>query len=267
MRGYPVTRSAVRVAGHAAARVWLPAACVAVWWFWSVRSTSIYFPPLEEIVRAFYSQWVVGPARSQLAQSLEHLAFGYLIAATGGISIGALLWSLRTVREATSPYIYFLYVLPAPVLVPALMTMFGIGFTMKVITIAFAAIWPVLLNTLDGMRGVDEVKLDTARVLGLSGFARVRQVALPAALPQIVAGLRTGLQVAVVLMVVSEWVASTGGIGYFIVSAQQSFNYVDMWTGIIMLAVIGIVANLLFVITEKRILHWHYAAHGPAGMP
>jgi ABC-type nitrate/sulfonate/bicarbonate transport system permease component len=239
MRGDPVTRAAVRVATW----VWLPAACVAVWWVWSERSTSIYFPPLEKILRQLYSQWVVGSARSQLADSLAHLALGYLIAAVGGIGIGALLWGFRGIRDATSPYIYFLYALPAPVLVPAIMTIFGIGFTMKVVIIAFAAIWPVLLNTLDGMRGVDEVMLDTARALGLSGFARVRTVVLPAAAPQIVAGLRNGLQVSVILMVVSEWIASTGGVGHFIVNAQQSFDYLDMWTGIIVLALIGTVTR------------------------
>src|SRR6185437_368837 len=168
-----------------------------------------------------------------------------------GIGIGALLWSLRYLRDATSPYLYFLYVLPAPVLVPAAMTLFGIGFTMKVVLIAFAALWPTLLNTLDGMRGVDQVKLDTARVLGVSPAGRVFHVVLPAAAPQIVAGLRNSLQVAIILMVVSEWEASSDGIGYYIVNAQQSFDYVGMWSGIIVLALIGTVANLLFVAAEN----------------
>jgi sulfonate transport system permease protein len=238
-----------------------------VWWAWSAGSRSIYFPPLEKILPRLYSQWITGSARSQLSSSLEHLAFGYVIAGLAGVGIGALLWSVRTARDATSPYLYFLYVLPAPVLVPAVMTVFGIGFTMKVVIIAFAAVWPTLLNTLDGMRGVDEIKLDTARVLGLSGFARTRKVVLPAAAPQIVAGLRNSLQVSVILMVVSEWIASTGGIGYFIVSAQESFDYLDMWTGIIVLALVGTVLNLAFVLTENRLLHWHYGARATEGMP
>jgi ABC-type nitrate/sulfonate/bicarbonate transport system permease component len=147
------------------------------------------------------------------------------------------------------------------------MTVFGIGFTMKVVIIAFAAVWPTLLNTLDGMRGVDEIKLDTARVLGLSGFARIRKVVLPAAAPQIVAGLRNSLQVSVILMVVSEWIASTGGIGYVIVSAQESFDYLDMWAGIIVLALVGTILNLAFVLAENRLLHWHYEARETEGWP
>ena len=258
-------RAANSAAARALTRVWLFVVLFLVWWFWSAGSKSLYFPPLSSILKALWTQWVTGPARAELASSLEHLLVGYVIAGLVGIGIGALLWSLRYLRDATSPYLYFLYVLPAPVLVPAALTLFGIGFTMKVVLIAFAALWPTLLNTLDGMRGVDQVKLDTARVLGVSPPGRVLRVVLPAAAPQIVAGLRNSLQVAIILMVVSEWTASTDGIGYYIVNAQQSFDYVGMWSGIIVLAIIGTVANLLFVVAENRVLHWHYGARAVEG--
>jgi ABC-type nitrate/sulfonate/bicarbonate transport system permease component len=236
-----------------------------VWWFWSAGSKSLYFPPLSQILKAVWDQWVTGSARAELTTSLEHLLVGYAIAALAGIGIGALLWSLRYVRDATSPYLYFLYVLPAPVLVPAALTLFGIGFTMKVVLIAFAAVWPTLLNTLDGMSGVDQVKLDTSRVLGVSALGNVFRVVLPAASPQIVAGLRNSLQVAIILMVVSEWQASSDGIGFYIRNAQESFDYVGMWSSFIVLAIIGIIANLLFVAAENRALHWHYGARAVEG--
>jgi ABC-type nitrate/sulfonate/bicarbonate transport system permease component len=252
--------SYLRPAGRALTRVWLFAVLIAVWWRWSAGSKSPYFPPLSSILRTVWTQWATGPARTNLSSSLEQLLAGYAIAALIGIGAGALLWSLRYAREATSPYMYFLYVLPAPVLVPAAMVLFGIGFTMKVVIIAFAAVWPTLLNTLDGMRGVDAVKLDTSRVLGLSRVRTVVSVVLPAASPQIVAGLRNSLQVSIIVMVVSEWQASTDGIGFSIRNAQEAFDYLDMWSGIIVLAIIGIVANLLFVALENRALHWHYGA-------
>lgn len=255
----------LRVAGRALTRVWLFVVLFVAWWVRSAGSKSLYFPPLESIVKALWTQWVTGPARADLSSSLEHLIAGYAIACVAGIGLGMALWALRYAREATSPYLYFLYVLPAPVLVPAAMTLFGIGFSMKVVLIAFAALWPTLLNTLDGMRGVDAVKLDTSRVLGLPRWRNALQVVLPAAGPQIVAGLRNSLQVAIILMVVSEWEASTDGIGYYIVSAQQSFDYVGMWSGIIVLAIIGVVANLLFVVAENRVLHWHYGARAVEG--
>ena len=245
--------------------MWLFAVLFAAWWWWSAGSKSLYFPPLSSILRDLRTQWATGPARGELASSLEHLIVGFVIAGLAGIGFGVLLWSLRYVREATSPYLYFAYVLPAPVLVPAAMTLFGIGFTMKVVIIAFAAMWPTLLNTLDGMRGVDAVKLDTSRALGLPWWRHVFDVVLPAAAPQIVAGLRNSLQVAIILMVVSEWVASTDGIGFYIVNAREAFDYLGMWSGIIVLAIIGIVANLLFVAAENRVLHWHYGARAVEG--
>jgi sulfonate transport system permease protein len=255
----------LRLAGRGATRVWLFVVMFAVWWLWSAGSKSPYFPPLSSILSALWTQWVTGPARAQLASSLEHMLAGYAIAGLIGIGAGALLWSLRYLRDATSPYLYFLYVLPAPVLVPAAMTLFGIGFTMKVVLIAFAAVWPTLLNTLDGMRAVDQVKLDTSRVLGVSPLGRVYRVVLPAAAPQIVAGLRNSLQVAIILMVVSEWQASSDGIGYYISYAQQAVDYVGVWSGIVVLAIIGTIANLLFVAAENRVLHWHYGARAMEG--
>ena len=242
------------------AALWLFAALVALWWVWSAGSSSLYFPPLHAIVARLYDLWIVGDAKGQLVSSLENFGLGYAIAGVAGVGIGALLWSLRWLKEPVSPFLYFLYVLPAPVLIPAVMAIFGIGVAMKVVIIAFAAVWPTLLNTLDGMLGVDPVKLDTARALGIPGPRVVRSVVLPAALPQIVAGLRNSLQVSVILMVVSEMVASTSGIGFFILNAQQSFAIVDMWTGIIVLALIGSALNLLFVAIESRVLHWHYGA-------
>ena len=236
-----------------------------VWWVWSAGSKSVYWPPLESIVKALWTQWMTGPARANLIASLEHLAVGFAFASALGIGLGMALWALRYVREATWPYLYFLYVLPAVVLVPAAMTLFGLGFSMKVVLIAFAAVWPALLNTLDGMRGVDAVKLDTSKVLGLPRWRNALQVVLPAAGPQIVAGLRNSLQVAIILMVVSEWLAPTDGIGLYLSSAQQDFDYVGMWSGIIVLAIIGIVANLLFVLAENRVLHWHYGARAVEG--
>jgi ABC-type nitrate/sulfonate/bicarbonate transport system permease component len=265
LRARPLWRRSLIRLARTLTSLWLFAALAALWWVLSAHSRSPGLPPLESILRRFYELWIVGDAKDQLAPSLEHFAVGYAIAAIAGIGIGALLWSVRTARDATSPYIYFLYVLPTPVLVPAVELIFGIGFTMKVVIIAFAAVWPTLLNTLDGMNAVDQVKLDSARVLGLTRARMVRSVVLPGAGPQIVAGLRSSLQVSIILMVVSEIVASTGGIGYFISQEQQAYNFVDMWTGILMLALIGTVLNAIFVLAEHRVLSWHYGARATEG--
>jgi sulfonate transport system permease protein len=252
--------TALRGVAKALAALWLSALLLVIWWFWSADSTSTYFPPLQTILERLYDLWVVGDAKGELVSSLQHFAVGYASATIVGIGAGAVLWRVGIVDRSVTPLLYFLYVLPAPALLPAMMTIFGIGFSMKAAIIGFAAVWPTLFNTVDGMRSVEPVKLDTAQALGLTTGRTLRSVVFPAALPQIVAGLRNSLQVAIILMVVSEMAASTSGIGYFILVAQQSFAITDMWTGIIVLALVGSVLNLLFVAVERRVLAWHYGS-------
>ncbi|BBG03828.1 MULTISPECIES: ABC transporter permease [Pseudonocardia] len=238
--------------------VWAPLALLALWWVLSASSTSPFFPPLSRILTLWWEEWVFGPATAQLAPSIRNLLLGYLLGAGIGVVAGTVLWRFRSTRVAANPLVYFLYVLPAPALLPALMALFGVGETRQIALIAFGAIWPTLLNTLDGMRGIDEVKFDTARAMRLGRGQTLFQLVLPAAAPQMAAGLRASLQTSIILMVVSEMVGARQGIGYYILQAQTVFAVPKMWTGIIMLAIVGTTVNLLFVVLERRILAWHH---------
>lgn len=258
-------RSAVRASrigriAKSAWRAWFFLAVLVVWWFVSLSSTSTFFPPLRNIVRRLYELWIVGDSAASVVPSLIHFVIGYSISGVAGIVIGVLLWKLPRISRATSPLLYFIYVLPAVALLPAIAAVMGYGDAMKITLIVLAAIWPTLLNTLDGMRGIDPVRLDTAKVLHMSGFRTIRSVVFPNALPQIMAGLRNSLQVAVIMMVVSELIASTSGIGFFILDAQQRFAYTDMWTGIIVLGLIGSALTVIFIAVERIVLRWYIAA-------
>ncbi|MGH3492984.1 MAG: ABC transporter permease [Sciscionella sp.] len=246
-------------------KLWFFAAVIVLWWVLSAGSSSLYFPPLSQITHRLYTLWIAGDAKQQLVPSLEHFAVGYAIAGALGIIGGALLWRFRRVSDAVSPLLYFIYVIPAAALLPAIVAIMGIGAAMKVTIVALASVWPTLLNTLDGMRGVDPVKLDTAKVLHMSPLQTVRSVVLPAALPQIVAGLRNSLQIAIIMMVVSELIASTSGIGFFILDAQQRFAITDVWTGIIVLAAMGIALTLAFIAVERIVLGWYIGARAVEG--
>lgn len=250
--------SPLRLLGSLIGGLWLFAALIALWWVLSRHSTSPYYPPLSQIVSELRKVWFFHGIVHDVAPSVEHLVIGYALAAVGGIALGALFWRVRVARESLSPIVYFLYVLPAPILLPAFIVLLGIGSSMKIAIIAFASVWPVLFNTVDGMESVDAVKLDAARSLGLSRGQTMRSIVLPGASPQIAAGLRNSLQVAILLMIVSEMVASTSGIGYFILNAQQSFESVDMWSGILVLGILGSLLNLAFVGVERWALSWYY---------
>ncbi|MCU1636033.1 MAG: transporter permease [Cryobacterium sp.] len=238
--------------------IWLPIALLIIWWFASATSTSPFFPPLSRIVEEFWAQWIVGDAKLQLASSLRNLAFGYLGGGLIGIVFGTLLWRFPPMRRVSNPVVYFLYVLPAPALLPAMIALFGIGELRQIALISFGAIWPTLLNTLDGMRGIGQVKFDTARAMKLSPARQLFSLVLPGAAPQMAAGLRASLQTAIILMVVTEMVAAKQGIGYFILQAQTVFAITTMWTGILALAIIGTVLNYVFVGVERLVLRWYY---------
>lgn len=255
-RSSPPRLAIVRFA-KAAWRAWFFLALIIVWWFVSQNSTSTFFPPLSKIMSTFYDLWIVGNAPITIVSSLVHFAIGYTISGVGGILIGVLLWRLPRTSTAVSPLLYFIYVLPAVAILPAVAALMGYGAEMKVTIIVLAAIWPTLLNTLDGMRSIDPVRMDTAKVLHMSGFRTVRSVVFPNALPQIMAGLRNSLQVAIIMMVVSELIASTSGIGFFILDAQQRFAITEMWTGVIVLGLIGSVLTLIFIAIERVVLRWY----------
>jgi sulfonate transport system permease protein len=161
------------------------------------------------------------------------------------------------VRRALEPVLDFFRSLPKPALLPIAIVALGVGDSMKIFIIAFGALWPILLNTIDGVRGVDSMQLEMARVYGLTRRQRIFKVILPAASPQIFVGARVALAIAMILMVISEMVASTNGLGYFVLLSQQTFAIPEMWAGIILLGIIGYLTNFLFVLTERRLLAWH----------
>ncbi|MGO2110446.1 MAG: ABC transporter permease [Pseudoclavibacter sp.] len=238
--------------------LWLPITLLVIWWIASTAGTNPFFPPLPTILQETWNQWVVFGAWTNLVTSVRNLVLGYAAGIAIGVIGGSLLWKFLAVRQTLNPLIYFLYVLPAPALLPAMIAIFGIGDARQIALITLGSIWPTLLNTLDGMRGIDVVKFDTARALRLGGWRTYFTLVLPGAGPQIAAGLRASLTVAIILMVVSEMVAAQSGIGYFILQAQAEFAIVKMWTGILVLAVLGTFLNFLFVIVERRVQRWYY---------
>jgi len=230
---------------------------VLLWWIASADSESIYFPPLRTIVATFAEVWLFDRVASDLVPSLLRFTAGFVLAVTGGIALGLLIGLSPVIRRATDPIVDFLRTLPKPAIIPPAILFLGVDASMKVFIIAFGAIWPVLLNTVDGVRGVDPDTLDMARVYGLRRGERIRRVVLPAATPQIFAGGRLALAIALILMVVSEMVASTDGLGYFVLLSQQTFAIPEMWSGILLLGIIGYVFNGIFVLAERRALRWH----------
>jgi len=235
----------------------VPAGLVALWWLVSAGSQSFYFPPLSEIIQAFGDTWVFERALSDLVPSVVRLLAGYLIATVIGVSLGIFLGMSSTLRAMTSGVLDFFRTMPPVALIPFAILVFGIDADMKISVIAFGALWPILLNTIDGIRSVDDQVRDLARSFQFTLWNRIVWVMLPSASPQIFSGMRASLSISVIMMVISEMLASTDGVGFAVLQAQRSFAIKEMWAGVILLGLVGYVLNLLFIAVEHRVLHWH----------
>jgi len=240
----------------------VPVAVVAVWWLASSGSTSLYFPPLSEIVSAFHRIWLFSHVGSDVVPSLEHLAAGYLLATVCGVTAGAAIGLLRSAGEALAPVLEALRAVPGLALLPAALLILGIGPVMQVGVIVSASVWPVLLNTADGVRGVDTQISDVARSYRIRWRDRLARMVLRAASPQIVAGMRTALSIAVVMIVVSEMAGSSDGIGYQLLQSQRAFDIPGMWSAMILLGILGYLLNVLFRGFERAVLGWHRDMRG-----
>jgi ABC-type nitrate/sulfonate/bicarbonate transport system permease component len=244
--------------------VTVPLLLLVAWGVASARSETYYFPPLTDILSTFADTWMFERVGSDVVPSLVRMGLGFGIAVVGAISAGLLLGMSRRSRIATAPIVEFLRAIPPPALLPFAILVIGVGNSMKVFIIAFVCIWPILLNTIAGVTGVDPTLRETTRVYGISRRDRVWRVMLPAASPQIFAGMRTSLSLALILMVISEMVASTNGIGYFVLQSQRTFAIPEMWSGILLLGILGYTLNAAFVLIERRVLRWHRGARASA---
>jgi ABC-type nitrate/sulfonate/bicarbonate transport system permease component len=238
----------------------VPLVILAVLFAWTASTPTFYFPPLSDVFDRFAHTWVFKRFGSDAWPSLRRMFLGYGAAVLVGVAAGTLLGGSRTLRRATAPVVEFLRSIPPPALIPFAIVVIGIGDDMKVFIIAFVCLWPILLNTIDGINGIDPTLKDTARVYGISGRDKLLRMTLPAASPQIFAGMRLSLSLALILMVISEMVASTNGIGFFVLQSQRSFAIPEMWSGILLLGILGYVFNLAFMIVERRVLAWHRGA-------
>jgi ABC-type nitrate/sulfonate/bicarbonate transport system permease component len=224
----------------------------------SGRLPALSFPRMSEILATWERLIVSGELPGEVLPSLWRMFAGYLIGVGLGVLLGLVMGYFRLFYNLLEPITEVLRPIPSPAYLPIVILFLGIDDEMKIFMIAFASLFPVLLNTYSGVRSVDPIQLQTARTFGVAGRKLLWQVVLPAASPYIFTGMRVSLAVALIVMVISEMVAASSGIGYFILSAQRGFKIREMFAGVLTLAVLGYVLNRLFLMIENRVLAWHY---------
>jgi len=240
------------------AEVTVPIAMVVAWQAWAVNADNQYFPPPTSILGDFLDLWVFEQFRSDVVPSVMRILVGFGIGAVVGVVIGIPLGLSLWARRFAMPHIEYWRAIPPPALLPiSIILLHSIGNLQKISFIAFFCIFPVLLNTIDGVRGLDPTLADTARSYGIPRREFVRRIVFPAALPQISAGMRLSLSLAVIIMVVSEYFSSTNGVGYVLLISKNTLQMGPMWAAIVLIGLIGYLLNLTYVLAERRFLAWH----------
>ncbi|WP_147916601.1 ABC transporter permease [Ruania zhangjianzhongii] len=228
------------------------------WWLLTADSTDPYVPPMVEVLRHAWEYWAGGEGRPHLLSSMANLGVGLAVAILAGLVLGLVIGQQRWLDRALSPTGEFVRAIPATALVPLAMVLFGLGTTMKVVIIALGCFFPVLLNVIDGCRGISPTLHDTARSFGIRGPIRQFSVVLPAVYPRAAAGIRTAIPLALILVVTSEMTGSAVGVGFVLTTAQSSFDLTAVWSAIVLLGVLGVLLNLLFDLVERLIDRRYY---------
>jgi ABC-type nitrate/sulfonate/bicarbonate transport system permease component len=201
-----------------------------------------------------------GAFAAPLASTLWLLFTAYFAASALAVGLGLLMGRYRAVDHLFEPLIELIRPLPKPALLPPLILFLGLGAAMKLVIVGLAVFFPVVINTVQGVRGVDPVLVNTARTFGHGQRAILLKVILPSALPFILAGMRVSLALGLILAVIAEMLAGTGGLGYLVLDMQRSFKVTDMYAWLVLLAVLGYALNAGFNFVERRAAHWALAS-------
>ena len=240
------------------AEIAVPLAILAAWQVWTVQADSQFFPRLSTILVQFREMWLFSDFGTHVVPSLERILLGFGIAVVLGVVLGIPLGLSRWGRALAMPHIEYWRAMPPPALLPiSIVLLHSIGNVQKVSLIAFFCLFPILLNTIDGVRAIDPTLIETARSFNVPRRDRIRRLVLPAALPQVAAGMRTSLSLAVIIMVVSEYFSSTSGVGYVLLISKNTFQMAPMWSTIVLIGVLGYLLNVVFLLAERRMLAWH----------
>jgi ABC-type nitrate/sulfonate/bicarbonate transport system permease component len=263
-------RKSVSGAGRVIDRAWLrwtvgaitTAAALGAWELAGRGGQVLFLVPFSTAVQGAW-ELLSGPElRTDVLPSVARAAAGFTFGSMLGILVGLVLGYVRAVDPWVRPLLEFLRATPVPAVLPVALLAFGPNSATRVGLIALGAFWPVLLNAVDGARVVDRGYVDAARAARTGQLRLLARVIWPASLPQVFAGLRIALAISLIMMVISEMIASTEGLGYQVLQAQRTYAFADMYAGVLVLGLVGGLFTLLFTVFEHRALAWYEGQKG-----
>ena len=229
----------------------LPLGALLVLWQVNGSEQSPYFPPPSTWVRGLYRLWDNGSLRPAALETLSTFAVALLVATGLGAAIGLLVGASRRADRALGPTLEFARAMPPSAMVPIAALLIGYDGKMKVAVVAFAAIWPILLNARAGVRSLDPVLTDTARSLQLSWFDRARKVIVPALMPAILLGVRVAAPVSLVITLLVEILTRVGGLGGLIALGQRNYQPAQVYGLILVAGLFSFIVNGIVTALES----------------
>src|SRR6185369_2409692 len=218
-------------------------------------------PSFYDVVASLAGMVSSGEIVPHTLASFGRAGAGFLIAVVIGVALGLLMARVRAVERAVEPILLLIYPVPKPALIPLFMVWLGIGNFSKVAVIALGCLLPIVVATFNGARSVDTVLLWSARARGTSERRLLWRVVLPASLPQIAAGVRTAIAIAIILLVSSEFISSDAGLGYLIFAYGGVGADDAMLAVVLYLAILGYLLDRLYLLGLRRAMSWHAFAH------
>ena len=239
-------------------KIWFPILILTLWQLMLRNSTNPFFPSPSKILKSAQSILSRDWFFSSVMPSLQTFILGYVIGCTLGVLLGALIGSNTRTIQIWNPITNFIRSVPSVAKIPVIMALLGIGMSSRVCSVAVAVLFPVLMSTMRAIASTDEQQIEVSRILGLSRSQAMTTVRIPAATGEILTGLHAAVQVALLIMVVSEMLGANAGLGAFIIHSQSTFMISDMWVGALFLGLIGLVLNEIFLHVERRIAPWYF---------
>ena len=215
-----------------------------------------FLPPLSEVLTAWWQLAGSGELLAHVQASLLRSLSGFGLAIAAAIPLGLVIGWYRPVATLLNPLLEVFRNTAALALLPVFVLILGLGETSKVAIIFYACTWPILLNTISGVRTVDPLLIKSARSLGLGPLRLFQKVVLPAAVPTIFTGIRLAGAFSILILIAAEMVGAKAGLGYLINYAQYNFAVPDMYAGIVTISAIGLLVNQLLVAVERRFSTW-----------
>lgn len=222
-----------------------------------------YFPTATTVLRVAASLVVQPAFLGQLLGTLGAMLLGLIIATVVAVPIGIVLGRFAVLYRMTSLLVEAMRPIPALALVPVAILLFGLSNATTVSLVVWTSIWPILINSVYGMHSVDPVALETGRAFGFGRWTTLTRIALPAAAPFIVTGIRIAVGIALAVAVAVEMVTGSGtGIGGWIVEASSGGSMVGVYAAAVLVGLVGYAVNAVFERLERRFFAWHASFRG-----